>query len=49
MDLRQKFFCGLGENTCSLKPALKSNALGLECRKTHLWRRLFIYFFKKSM
>jgi len=27
--LRQNFFQGLGENTCSLQPALKSNALGL--------------------
>jgi len=24
-----KFFQGLGENTCSLQPALKSNAPGL--------------------
>jgi len=24
------FFQGLGENTCSLQPALKSNALGLQ-------------------
>jgi len=28
-DLRQNFFQGLGENTCSLQLALKSNALGL--------------------
>jgi len=26
MDLRQFFFQGLGGNTCSLQPALKSNA-----------------------
>jgi len=26
MDLHQNFFQGLGENTCSLQPALKSNA-----------------------
>jgi len=29
MDLRKNFFQGLGENTCSLQPALKCNALGL--------------------
>jgi len=28
MDVRQ-FFQGLGENTCSLQPALKNNAPGL--------------------
>jgi len=28
-DLRQNFFQSLGENTCSLQPALKSNAPGL--------------------
>jgi len=26
MDLRQIFFQGLGKNTCSLQPALKSSA-----------------------
>jgi len=29
MDLRQNVFLDLGENTCSLQPALKSNATGL--------------------
>jgi len=28
-DLQQIFFQALGENTCSLQPALKSNAPGL--------------------
>jgi len=28
-DLHQIFFQGLGENTCSLQPTLKSNALGI--------------------
>jgi len=28
-DLHQNFLRGLGENTCSLQPALKSNATGL--------------------
>jgi len=28
-DLRQFFFQDLGENTCSLQPALKNSALGL--------------------
>jgi len=28
-DLREKFFQGLGENTLSLQPTLKSSALGL--------------------
>jgi len=29
MDVCQNFFQRLGENTCSLQPALKSNAPGL--------------------
>jgi len=29
----RNFFQGLGENTCSLKPALKSNTLGLSAAK----------------
>jgi len=29
MDLRQIFFQSLGENICSLQPALKSTALSL--------------------
>jgi len=29
MDLRQIFFRGLGENTCSFQVALKSSAPGL--------------------
>jgi len=28
-DLRQNIFQGLGENTCSLQPALKSSVPGL--------------------
>jgi len=28
-EFAPNFFQGLGENTCSLQPALKSNALGL--------------------
>jgi len=32
-----KFFQGLGENTCSLQPALKSNASGHN-DQYHFWK-----------
>jgi len=33
-DLRRFFFQGLGENSCSLQPALKSNAIRIKKKKT---------------
>jgi len=42
--LRQNFFPGLGENTCSLQPALKSNATGFTAKSKLYFRRIKILF-----